>query len=153
MSLGYEVQGAQRTLVYRLSSDEQIDQDAYGMLRNNAVEHIVGVNYKQLDNRRELRFSTEGLQSARDCFACRTFSRQQFVDILTGVADAFADAEEYMLSVESFSNSLDSTFVDERLSVSLTYVPVIGFASCPGAREFISGIRRCMQPDSTAGDL
>lgn len=140
-------------ILYRLSPDEQLDQDAYGMLRNNAVEHIMGVNYNQLDDRRELRFSTEGLVSARDYFAQHVFNRQQFVDLLMGVADAFVDAEEYMLSTESFSNSLDTTFIDDRLNIMLTYVPIIGFPGCSGARVFIRDVRRCLKLDERSSDL
>lgn len=150
MPFSYETQGATKFLTYRLSDGEALDQDAYGMLRNNEVPHVISPIYSQLDDARILRFDVTGLQVAREFFAGRTFSRQQLISVLLGVADGFAAASEYLLEERMVACSLDCLYFDNRPEVRMVYVPVDGFLGGADARSFLSEVFAGLKPDTPA---
>lgn len=149
MAFSFESQGAARFLTYRLEANEVLDQDAYGMLKNNTVPYVLSPTYSQFDDARVLRYDVSGLRAARNCFAQRVFTRQQVIAILLGVTDGFAALGEYMLEERMMACSLDCLYIDDRLGVSMVCVPVAGFAGGAGAGAFLGEVFASLRHDGT----
>ncbi|MDR1065181.1 MAG: DUF6382 domain-containing protein, partial [Oscillospiraceae bacterium] len=96
MEFSYETQGANTYLVYHLSADDAIDSVSLGMLSNNKIRGLAPVLFTRMDEHRYLKYNVSAKIPAGKFFTGEV-TKKRLLGVFGGVADAIAEAGEYML--------------------------------------------------------
>lgn len=126
----YENQGKITYLVYELGDGETIDSISLGMLKNNNIDNVASVIFTQINERRILKFDVSAKITISN-FLYGKVSRQNMLNILSGISKALLSSEEFMLSQDSFVLDNNYIYIDAvSKSVTLICLPVEGKALC-----------------------
>lgn len=111
--LRYEHTGAGTFLTYELSQEDKLDNMSIGMLNYNKMDGILPIQYRQMDEVRQLVINITGMVSASQLMKSQV-NKRIIVGIMTGIANALRSAEEYMLLPGSLLLGLDYIFIDAK---------------------------------------
>ena len=107
----FENQGNGTYLVYPVGSDEQVDALTLGMLTNNSIKNFAPVVYTQQDQEKYIKYNVTTRISVQQMLMSPV-NKKQLLGLLTGIAAAVSDAEEYMIDVRSILFDTNYIFAD-----------------------------------------
>lgn len=107
----FENQGNGTYLVYPVGPDEQVDALTLGMLTNNSIKNFAPVVYTQQDEKKYIKYNVTTRISVQQLLMSPV-NKKQLLGVLTGIAAAVSDAEEYMIDVRSILFDQNYIFVD-----------------------------------------
>ena len=107
----FENQGNGTYLVYPVGPDEQVDALTLGMLTNNSIKNFAPVVYTQQDEKKYIKYKVTARISVQQLLMSPV-NKKQLLGVLTGIAAAVSDAEEYMIDVRSILFDQNYIFVD-----------------------------------------
>lgn len=124
MKLGFETQGVNTYLIYRLEDGESIDTFTFGMITNTKIPGLSPVLFTQIDNARLLKYNISSKVSLRH-FLGGQVNKKRLLGVFSSIAAALASAEEYMLEIETFLFDADNIYTDvSTCEASLVCLPV-----------------------------
>lgn len=126
MQLTYESKGTSTFLVYTMEESEVLDSMSMGMLENNHIKGILPLSYSQEDEQRYIRYNISSKVSLSQYFN-GVVNRARLIQIMSSLADAVMNAEDYMLEASAFLWDKEYIFVDAGTAEAfLVCVPVEG---------------------------
>ncbi|MDR1328131.1 MAG: DUF6382 domain-containing protein [Oscillospiraceae bacterium] len=111
MEFSFETQGASTYLVYHLSADDVIDSVSLGMLSNNKIRGLAPVLFTRMDEHRYLKYNISAKIPAGKFFTGEV-TKKRLLGVFGGVADAIAEAGEYMLDASKLILDREYIFTD-----------------------------------------
>lgn len=111
MQLTYESKGTSTFLVCTMGESEVLDNMSMGMLENNQIKGILSLNYSQENDRRYIKYNVSSKVSLAQYFN-GVVNRARLIQIMSSLADAVMNAEDYMLEASAFLWDKEYIFVD-----------------------------------------
>jgi pSer/pThr/pTyr-binding forkhead associated (FHA) protein len=111
MEFSFETQGANTYLVYHLSADDVIDSVSLGMLSNNKIRGLAPVLFTRMDEHRYLKYNVSAKIPAGKFFTGEV-TKKRLLGVFGGVADAIAEAGDYMLDASKLILGREYIFTD-----------------------------------------
>lgn len=125
MHFNFESKGTDTFLVYELSKSEEIDSLTMGMVSNNRIEGVIPFSFSQLDEKRYLQYNVSSKISLSQYFS-GIVNRKRLIGVMTSVASAIINAQDYMIEPHSFIFDRDYIFIDvSSTTAQIICLPVV----------------------------
>lgn len=125
MGFTYETQGTSTFLVYGLEEKEQLDSMIMGMMGNNRIEGVLPFSFTRQDRDRIIKYNVSSRVNLEQYFN-GIVNKKRLLKVLTSMASAVLEAENYMLEPEVFVWDKRYIFVDVSTSqAELICLPVL----------------------------
>lgn len=111
MQFNFESKGTNTFLVYELSKSQEIDSLTMGMISNNRIEGVIPFSFSQLDEKRYLQYNVSSKISLSQYFS-GIVNRKRLIGVMTSIASAIINAQDYMIEPHSFIFDRDYIFID-----------------------------------------
>ena len=124
-------------LVYRVHTDEQIDNAEKGMLQTNEIDGVIKPTFSQRNLEKFIRYPVTSLLTVKDFFS-REVKRADVLMIFCSLIENILNADEYMLKEDHFILDPEKVFVNVKTKkTSLVYIPVRQFSNENGIRGML----------------
>lgn len=111
MQLTYESKGTSTFLVCTMGESEVLDSMSMGMLENNQIKGALSLNYSQENDRRYIKYNVSSKVSLAQYFN-GVVNKARLIQIMSSLANAVMNAEDYMLEASAFLWDKEYIFVD-----------------------------------------
>lgn len=136
----YENQGTNTYLVYKVETDDVLDNMSLGMLTNNKIPGLASALFTQMNDDKYVKYNISSLISANQLFY-GTVNRKRLLSVFKGVADTMLALDDYMIDVNLVLLNLDYIFVDpSTYEVSMICLPVLNSTGSVSLYDFIKNI-------------
>lgn len=143
----YDNQGSNCYLIYMMKDNEEVDQTALHMIKQNEIPHLLSAAYTQIDRNRYLRYALSSTAILKKMLS-GVITRVWLLNVFESVCSAVLSAEEYLLDSNSFVLDWEYVFVDSVSGkASLVYLPVLGGTEAADIPEFFRMVVTNVKPD------
>lgn len=149
MGFTFETGGNNTFLVYEIQPEDKLDSMALGMITNNRIPGLAAALYTQMNRERYLKFNVTARVTVKQFFS-GVINRRRLLGVFSGVAEALASAEEYMIDYADLLLDPDYIYVDvSTCRAEVVCLPLILETEPVDAGKFFKNIMFTTQFDQT----
>ena len=119
MELSYDVQGDSKFLVVKQPEGNEFDSLIMGMITNNLIPGVAQASFTQVDDVKYVKYNVTSRVTLRE-FLRNIVQKDKLVQILSDIARAMNNVEEYMIDQSNILLDMDYIFVDPETGKALT---------------------------------
>lgn len=149
MAFTFETSGNNTFLVYAIQEEDVLDTMTLGMITNNRIPGMASVLYTQMNQDCFLKYNVTAKVTVRQFFS-GVVNKRRLLGVFSGVAEALAAAEEYMIDNGSLLLDMDYIYADVRsCRAEVVCLPVIRETGAVDSGLFFKNIMFSTQFDQT----
>ncbi len=149
MAFTFETSGNNTFLVYAIQEEDVLDTMTLGMITNNRIPGMASVLYTQMNQDCFLKYNVTAKVTVRQFFS-GVVNKRRLLGVFSGVAEALAAAEEYMIDNGSLLLDMDYIYADVRsCRAEVVCLPVVRETGAVDSGLFFKNIMFSTQFDQT----
>lgn len=149
MAFTFETSGNNTFLVYAIQEEDVLDTMTLGMITNNRIPGMASVLYTQMNQDCFLKYNVTAKVTVRQFFS-GVVNKRRLLGVFSGVAEALAAAEEYMIDNGSLRLDMDYIYADVRsCRAEVVCLPVVRETGAVDSGLFFKNIMFSTQFDQT----
>ena len=149
MAFTFETSGNNTFLVYAIQEEDVLDTMTLGMITNNRIPGMASVLYTQMNQDCFLKYNVTAKVTVRQFFS-GVVNKRRLLGVFSGVAEALAAAEEYMIDNGSLLLDMDYIYADVRCCrAEVVCLPVVRETGAVDSGLFFKNIMFSTQFDQT----
>lgn len=149
MAFTFETSGNNTFLVYAIQEEDVLDTMTLGMITNNRIPGMAPVLYTQMNQDCFLKYNVTAKVTVKQFF-CGVVNKRRLLGVFSGVAEALAAAEEYMIDNGSLLLDMDYIYADVRsCRAEVVCLPVVRETGAVDSGMFFKNIMFSTQFDQT----
>ena len=111
MKFGYENQGTNTYLTYKMQTEDVIDTMSLGMITNNVIQGLAPALFVQMDSDKYIKYNVSAKISIEQFFI-GNIKKERIVRVFQGIVNAILTAENYMIEQKSILLDTKHVFID-----------------------------------------
>ena len=111
MKFGYENQGTNTYLTYKMQTEDVIDTMSLGMITNNAIPGLAPALFVQMDSDKYIKYNVSAKISIEQFFI-GNIKKERIVRVFQGIVNAILMSENYMIEQKSILLDTKHIFID-----------------------------------------